>query len=156
MVQSFPWVHPLPWKQQAAPLMSGPSEEDKVLQEVLKLVELGVVREVSHEPYLIPVFGVPKKLGDTRLVLDFWKFNTCVKHQPFLLVNREFALAEVRPFVVGSSLDLANAYFQVRLAPPLWRYMGILVKGHFFEYMQLPFGYNNSPHEFLWALWPTM
>ena len=34
--------------------------------------------------------------------------------------------------------------------------MGITVCGRFFEYMHLPFGYNNSPHEFLQALWPTM
>ena len=31
VVQSFPWAHPLPWKQQATPLMSRPLEEDKVL-----------------------------------------------------------------------------------------------------------------------------
>ena len=156
VVRSFPFKHPLPWKQQPRGRMSGPAEEQKVLQEVLKLVELGAVREVDREPYIIPVFGVPKKSGATRLVLDFRKFNSCIQHQPFLPVNRELSLAALRPFKIGSALDLSNAYLQVRLHPRLWRAVGITVLGHFFEYMRLPFGYNNSPHEFLRALWPTV
>ena len=156
VVRNFPFKHPLPWKQQPRGRMSGPTEEQKVLQEVLKLVELGAVREVDREPYIIPVFGVPKKSGATRLVLDFRKFNSCIQHQPFLPVNRELSLAALHPFKIGSALDLSNAYLQVRLHPRLWRAVGITVLGRFFEYMRLPFGYNNSPHEFLRALWPTV
>lgn len=136
--------------------ITGPTEERKILEEVEKLVKLGAVREVQHEPYLIPVFGILKKSGNTRLVLDFRKYNSCVTHQPFLPVNREFSLAAIRPYSIGSVLDLYNAYFQVPLHKKIWGTMGIMVCGRFFEYMRLPFGYNNSPHEFLWALWPTM
>ena len=123
---------------------------------VLNMVKLGAVREVDHEPYVIPAFGVPKKNGSTRLVLDFRKFNSCVQHQPFLLVHCEMSLAALRPFRIGSALDLSNAYLQVRLAPRLWRAVGLAVAGRFFEYMRLPFGYSNSSHEFLRALWPTV
>jgi len=156
VVRSFPFRFPLPWKTQPPCRMSGPAEEAKVLEEVLKLVKLGAVREVFHEPYVIPAFGVPKKNGSTRLVLDFRKFNSCVHHQPFLPVNRELSLAALRPFCIGSALDLSNAYLQVRLAPRLWRAVGLAVAGRFFEYTRLPFGYNNSSHEFLRALWPTV
>ena len=34
--------------------------------------------------------------------------------------------------------------------------MGLVVAGRFFEYTCLPFGYSNSSHEFLRALWPTV
>ena len=78
--------------------MSGPAKEAKVLEEVQKLVKLGAVREVFHEPYVIPAFGIPKKNGSTRLVLDFRKFNSCVHHQPFLPVNHDMSLAALRPF----------------------------------------------------------
>ena len=47
--------------------MTGPAEEAKVLEEVLKLVKLGAVREVNHEPYVIPAFGVPKKMAQHDL-----------------------------------------------------------------------------------------
>ena len=117
MVHSFPFKFPLPWKQQPPIRMSGPVGEQKVLEEVLKLVQLGAVQEVDHEPYIIPAFGVPKKMGSTRLVLDFRKFNSCVHHQPFLPVNRELSLAALRPFQIGSALDLSNAYLQIRLHP---------------------------------------
>ena len=45
--------------------MTGPAEETKVLEEVLKLVKLGVVCEANHEPYIILAFGVRKKNGST-------------------------------------------------------------------------------------------
>ena len=71
-------------------------------------------------------------------------------------MHREFALSGLQPVKIGSALDLANAYFQVSLHPQVWKTMGVTVGGRFFEYMQLPFGYNNSLHEFLQALWPTI
>ena len=148
LVQSFPFRFPLPWKLQPHNSITGLAEEAKVLEEVLKLVKLGAVREVDHEPYVIPAFGVPKKNGSTRLVLDFRKFNSCVQHQPFLPVHREMSLAALPPFRIGSALDLSNAYLQVRLAPRLWRAVGLAVASRFFEYMRLPFGYSNSSHEF--------
>ena len=111
--------------------MTRPVQEQTVLKEVEKLVQLWAVREVQHEPYLILVFGIPKKSGKTRLVLDFRKYNSCVEHQPFLLVNREFSLAWVRSYRVGSTLDLANAYFQVPLHRDIWGTMGISVGGRF-------------------------
>ena len=80
IVRCFPFRFPLPWKTQPPCRMSGPAEEEKVLAEVEKLVKLGAVREVLHEPYIIHAFGVPKKNGSTRLVLDFRKFNSCVHH----------------------------------------------------------------------------
>ena len=82
-----------------------------MLEEVEKLVKLGAVREVQEEPYIIPAFGIPKKSGQTQLVLDFRKYNSCVAHQPFLPMNREFSLAAIKPYRIGSALDLANAYF---------------------------------------------
>ena len=66
------------------------------------------------------------------------------------------SLAALHPFCIGSVLDLSNAYLQVRLAPRLWHAIGLAVAGRFFEYMRLPFGYSNSSHEFLRALWPTV
>ena len=53
-------------------------EDKAILQELLKLVKLGAVRETTQEPYIIPVFGAPKKNGIVRLVLDFRKFNSCI------------------------------------------------------------------------------
>ena len=65
MIHHFPFRFPLPWKSQPRNPLTGPAEEAKVLTEVLKLVKLGVVREVDHEPYVLPAFGVPKPNGST-------------------------------------------------------------------------------------------
>eukprot|EP00210_Caulerpa_lentillifera_P000116 g111.t1 len=155
-VREIPFKHPLPRQQMPYASASGPSEEAKLLTEIQKLLDLGVLEEVSKEPYLIPVFAIPKKTGDVKLVLDFRKFNACVEFQPFLPVHREHSVAQIRPFVVGSTLDLSNAYFQIPLAKKLQRYFGISVFGRFFQYRRLPFGYHNSPCEFLRGLQPVL
>eukprot|EP00210_Caulerpa_lentillifera_P001453 g1394.t1 len=155
-VKTIPFKHPLPRQQLPYQSTSGPSEETKLLTEIQKLIEIGAVEEVSTEPYLIPVFAIPKKTGDIRLVLDFRKFNSCVQYQLFLPVHREHTVAHVRPFAIGSALDLSNAYFQIPLAKDLHRYFGICVAGQFFQYRRLPFGYHNSPSEFLRGLQPVL
>lgn len=71
MVHTFPFKHPLPWKQQPCSRMFGPTNEQQVLKEVLKFVEFGIVQKMDHEPYIILVFVVLKKLGVVHLVLDF-------------------------------------------------------------------------------------
>ena len=79
-----------------------------------------------------------------------------MRHQPFQQVNREYSLAQIRPFKIGSSLDLVNAYFQILLASHLWQDVGVVVGGKFFVYKRLPFGYKNSSHEFLRVIKPTL
>ena len=155
-VKSIPFKCPLPRQQKPYQSATAPREQSLLVKEIEKLVALGAVTEVTSEPFLIPVFAIPKKTGDVRLVLDFRKFNSCVEQQPFLPVNREHTMATIRPYVVGSALDLSNAYFQVALHPSLHPYFGVNVSGRFFQYSRLPFGYHNSPAEFLRALRPTL
>jgi len=155
-VTTIPFKHPLPRQQLPYQSTSGPAEETILLGEIQKLIDLGAVEEVIKEPYIIPVFIVPKKTGEARLVLDFRKFNSCVAFQPFLPVHREHTVAHVQPFSIGSALDLSNAYFQIPLADHLHHYFGISVAGRFFQYRRLPFGYHNSPSEFLRGLQPVL
>ena len=133
MISALPFKFPLPLKQQPRLAITRPVKDKAVLQKLLKLVQLGAIQETTEEPYFIPMFGVPKKNGTIRLVLDFRKCNSCIQHQPFLLVNCEFSLVAVRPYTIGSALDLANVYLQVPLHPSLWRYMGVLVGGDSFS-----------------------
>ena len=101
MISSLPFKFPLPLKQQPRPAISGLPENQAVLQELLKLVRLGAVRETSKEPYVILALGVPKKNGQVRLVLDFWKFNSCVQHQTFLPVNKGILFSWCAPLLCG-------------------------------------------------------
>ena len=154
VVSSIPFCYSLP--RQQIPYATAPRESSLILAELMKLEKLGVVRETDQEPFLIPIFAIPKKTGDVRLVMDFRRFNTCVKQEPFLPVNRDHTMATVRPFVIGSALDLCDAYFQVTLAPDLHHLFGVTVDNRFFVYQRLPFGYHNSPHEFIRALRPAV
>ena len=57
----------------------GPVKDRAILQELLKLVKLGAARETTKEPYIIPVFGVPKKNGTVRLEQSSPTYLTCVR-----------------------------------------------------------------------------
>ena len=60
-VRSFPFRNHLLYGEQPPIWMMVPKEETILLDKMLKLQELGVVKEVSKEPYLIPIFGILKK-----------------------------------------------------------------------------------------------
>ena len=64
MVRSFPFKFSLPWKVQPSNRMSGPAEEACTLEEILKLVKLGVVRRLSTSPTLSLLLACPKKWFD--------------------------------------------------------------------------------------------
>lgn len=156
MVQDIPFEHPLHSRVQHKGAISGPAEEAKLWDKAQSLVANGVLKEVDTEPNLIPTFAVPKKNGSIRMVHDFRKFNATVRQENFMAVNREFSLASVKPYVIGSALDIADAYYQVPLHPSLWKYFGICLMDRFFVYTRLPQGYHNAPHEFLRALRPVL
>ena len=56
------------------------------------------------------------------------------------------------PFTIGSSLDLRRAYNQIEIDEGVRRYFGFRIGGQAYVYNRLPFGYVNSPYEFLRAI----
>lgn len=155
VVSHIPFITCLPFRRQPSHPMP-PSEAEAWYKEVQRLCKLGILKESKDEPYLIPVFGVAKQTGDTRWVLDFRRFNTCCKQEPITPPHRDYALAKIKPYVIGTSLDLSDAYYQVPLCSRLWHYFGVQCSSRYYTFTRLPFGYHNSPFEFLRALRCTL
>ena len=105
---------------------------------------------------LMPIFGVPKKNGGERIVADLRRLNSYVKKEPYMKTCREHVVAGIRPFAVGSSLDIARAYNQIVLAQEIRRFFGFAHRGRQYVFNRLPFGHSNSPFEFQRALDKTL
>eukprot|EP00957_Ditylum_brightwellii_P144765 11026889-Ditylum_brightwellii.AAC.1 len=51
-------------------------------QEIKRLVELKVLKTNNTSPWAAPLFGIPKKNDQIRLVTDFRKINEAIRRSP--------------------------------------------------------------------------
>ena len=131
------------------------AEEAAIWPYVEQMIRDGVISESAEEPHLVPIFTVPKKQGEEqRPVLDFRKFNTYIQKEHFIAQNREHCVSGVQKFAVGSSLDICQAFHHVPLGEGID--IGFSLRGRFYRYNTLPFGYCNSGYEFQRALFKTL
>ena len=59
------------------------------------MVDIGVLKELlwyDDSPWASPLFGIPKKTGDIRIITDFRELNKWVEVDPFPLprINEMF------------------------------------------------------------------
>lgn len=136
--------------------LTGPSESRLISIELQRLQTEGVIERLSSEPpYCIPLFAVAKPVG-IRLVLDFRELNSVCAPLDFVRPNRDHLFASIRQWSVGTSLDLRDAFHQVRVSPKVGRWFCFTHEGQFWRFLRLPMGYRNAPAEFLRALLPTI
>ena len=151
-INDLPFRHAINVKRESKPRLMGPAEEAELLPHVKEMLDEGVISEATEEPLMMPLFPVEKKDGSLKPVLDVRRLNSYVHPEPFAGINKEHAVASVRPFAIGSSLDLKRAYNQIEIDASIRKYFGFMVGGQAYVYNRLPFGYVNSPHEFLRAI----
>ena len=71
------------------------SEKDEIIQnEISKVLEMKVIKEVNHDPgeYISPIFIVPKKNGEYRMILNLKKLNENIVYHHFKMGTFESAL----------------------------------------------------------------
>ena len=73
-------MHPLQWSLLQPPLRSSKDHFDAVKDEVMKLKQAGVIKEVFYPEWLANTVVVKKKNGKWRVCVDFTDLNkTCPK-----------------------------------------------------------------------------
>jgi len=116
----------------------------KYLEEMLRK---GYIRR-SKSSAGYPVFFVPKKNGELRLVIDYRQLNdiTLKDRTPLPLIT------EMKDRLHGMSwftaLDLKGAYNLIRIAPGHEWKTAFRTKYGLFEYLVMPFGLTNAPAAF--------
>lgn len=118
-------------------------EEDLIVdREIQKLIEMKVLKEVEHHPeeFLSPIFIVPKKNGEYRIILNLKGLNEYIEYHHFKMDTLESVLKLVKPGCYFASVDLRHAYYSVSLAPEHRIKLRFEKSGKIYQYEVLPNG----------------
>lgn len=133
-------------------------KNEEILNEMVEeMREAGVVEEVNNKQLLsiAPIHIVPKAGNQWRLVYDCRGINKGTKFGP----SKFLSLSKVEYFLhkkeMAGSLDLKNAYWQIKLDKRTSFYFGFKLGKKFFKWNRMPFGWNGAPAVFNKAMQRT-
>ena len=114
-------------------------------QELNCQCSIGALQELSAEEikdrkWASPAFGIPKKNGTIRLVIDFCRINQCLKCKEYPLPTIDEIMQDINGFVFTSVIDLNMGYLSIPLTEPTKKLLTIVTTFGFFECCVLPMG----------------
>ena len=133
------------------------TEELIIESEIQKLLQMKVIEEVSPVPgqFISPIFALPKKDGEYRMILNLKDLNNYIKYYHFKLDTFETTLHLIKPNCFMASVDLRHAYCSVPIAEEERKFLRFRWKGKIFEYCSLPNGIACAPRYFTKLLKPV-
>ena len=126
------------------------NEEQIIETEIQKLLEMKVLIEVKHssEEFLSPIFLVPKKGGEYRMILNLKDFNENIDYHHFKMDTFECAIKLIKPSCYMASVDLRHAYYSVYISEEDQVKLRFVFKGKVFQYVCLANGISSAPRLF--------
>nr|GEU74901.1 DNA-directed DNA polymerase [Tanacetum cinerariifolium] len=143
-----------------------PKIYDVIKQEVLKLLDAGLIYPISDSPWVSPVHCVPKKDGftvveneeneliSTRLVtgwrvcINYRKLNEATRKDHFPLSFMDQMLERLAGNQYYCFLDSFSGYFQIPINPKDHEQTTFNCLYRTFAYRRMPFGLYNAPGTF--------
>ena len=115
--------------------------------EISNLLEMNVISEVQHTAgeIISPIFIVPKKNGDFRMIHNLKKLNEKVSYYHFKMDTFESSLHLIRKDVFMASVDVRHAYYMVPIAVEQQKFLRFVWKGKLYSYTCLPNGISCAP-----------
>ena len=134
------------------------AEEDIIIdKEIKKLIKMKVIKEVEHHPeeFLSPIFIVPKKNGEYRMILNLKELNEFIEYHHFKMDTFESVLKLVKPGSWFASVDLRHAYYSVSIAPEHRIKLRFEKSGKVYQFEALPNGISCAPKQFTRLMKPV-
>nr|GEY14005.1 reverse transcriptase domain-containing protein [Tanacetum cinerariifolium] len=143
-----------------------PKIHDVIKQEVLKLLDVGLIYPISNSPWISPVHCVPKKGGFTvvgneeneliltrlvmglRVCIDYHKLNESTHKDHFPLPFMDQMLERLAGNQYYCFLDGFSGYFQIPIDPKDQEKNTFTCPYGTFVYRHMPFGLCNAPGMF--------
>ncbi|CAH9138601.1 unnamed protein product, partial [Cuscuta epithymum] len=143
-----------------------PNMKEVVKEEVLKLLDYGIIYPISDSKFVSPVQVVPKKGGITvvanskneliptrmvtgwRMCIDYRKLNSGTRKYHFPLPFMDEMLERVAGNEFFCFLDGFSGYFQIAISPEDQEKTTFTCPFGTFAYRRMPFGLCNAPGTF--------
>ncbi|GJR12630.1 reverse transcriptase domain-containing protein [Tanacetum coccineum] len=143
-----------------------PKINEVIKQEVIKLLDAGLIYPISDSPWVSPVHCVPKKGGVTvvtneesklipirfvtgwRVCVDYQKLNDATRKDHFPLPFMDQMLKRLAGNEYYCFLDGFSGYFQIPIDPQDQEKTTFTCPYGTFAYRRMPFGLCNAPGTF--------
>nr|GEV94163.1 reverse transcriptase domain-containing protein [Tanacetum cinerariifolium] len=140
-----------------------PKIHDVIKQEVLKILDAGLIYPISNSPWVSPVHCVPKKGGFTvveneliltrwvthwRVCIDYRKLNEATRKDHFCLPFMDHMLKRLAGNQYYYFLDGFSCYFQIPIDPKDQEKTTFTCPYRTFAYRYMPFRLCNAPGTF--------
>ena len=115
---------------------------DAVHNEIMELVKKRVIVKCSREEgdFVSPIFTVPKKDGNLRLILNLKKLNEYVEFFHFKMEDISTILKLVRKGCWMTSIDLKDAYYSVKICEEDQKFLKFLYNKSYYMFTCYPNG----------------
>uniref|UniRef100_A0AC35ES89 Reverse transcriptase n=1 Tax=Panagrolaimus sp. PS1159 TaxID=55785 RepID=A0AC35ES89_9BILA len=118
---------------------------EKVEEQLQKLVDQGVLKQVQHSNWATPIVPVRKSNGDIRICGDYRStINPQLDVNQYPLPRIDDMLHELNGGASYSKLDLYSAYHQIPLDEESKELTTISTHKGLFQYQYLPFGPSSA------------
>ncbi|GJY69915.1 putative nucleotidyltransferase, ribonuclease H [Tanacetum coccineum] len=164
-------THKILMEENAKPVVQhqrrvNPKIHEVIKQEVIKLLDAGLIYPISDSPWVSPVHCVPKKGGITvvkneeneliptrlvtgwRVCIDYQKLNDATRKDHFSLPFMDQMLERLAGNEYYCFLDGFSGYFQIPIDPLDQEKTTFTCPYGTFAYRRMPFGLCNAPGTF--------
>ena len=135
------------------------SEQDEIIisKEIQNLLHMEVIEEVEHhaDEYISPIFIIPKRSGEYRMILNLKNLNKHVEYHHFKMDTFESALKLVKPDMFFASTDIRHGYYSVPIAEEDRKKLRFTYLGKIYQYRALPNGISCAPKQFTKLMKPV-
>ena len=99
----------------------------------------------SNALYASPILCVQKSNGDLKFYVDYWKLNTLIKKDRYLLPLINETLAQISGCKFIIKFDIITAFNKLRMDPGSKDLTIFITSMGLYKYCVLPFGLTNRP-----------
>ena len=110
-----------------------PEHKEEILRQMKLLLAAGFI-QYSKSPFRSPVFCVPKRGNEVRVVFDYRLLNKVTKSTEFPLPNISDLLHKFRGKKYITSLDMKGGYWHIPVKKEHRERLAFVVGGNLFEW----------------------
>ena len=121
-----------------------PERQKAINEEVDKLLQAGVIREVEYPEWLANVVLVKKTNGKWRLCIDFTDINKACPKDSFPLPRIDFIVDATAGHKLLSFMDVFSGYNQISMDPDDQEKTSFVIAQGTYCYRVMPFGLKNA------------